>query len=67
MGKVLEMLRGKKTYVIAATAIIIVVAEKVIGVDIPGVEVGDNALAFVLGALGLGALRSGVNTTTTTK
>ena len=56
MGTVLEFLRGKKTYIIAA-AIIVVTALKSYGVDIP-----DEVWA-VLAALGLGFIRAGVKKT----
>ena len=55
----MSFLTGYKTYVIAALILLCVFAEKILGFDIPGFEVGDDWLAFVLGALGLGTARAG--------
>lgn len=55
------MLNGYRTYVVAATLLLIVIVEKGLGFDIPGVEVGTDWLLLVLNALGLGTLRAGVS------
>lgn len=51
---------GFRTYIIVFVVILCVVAEKLFGVDIPGFDPGQDWLGFILGALGLGALRAGV-------
>lgn len=56
----LEKLQGKKTYIIAAVLLILVVIEKAIGIDIPGFDPGEDWLGYILGALGLGTLRAGI-------
>ncbi|CUI01126.1 hypothetical protein [Leisingera aquaemixtae] len=55
------MLEGKKTYIIAAMILLSVLVEKGLGIDVPGIEVGDDWFLLVLNALGLGTLRSGIN------
>lgn len=54
----LDALQGYRTYVIAATLIVLVLIEKGAGIDLPGVDFGDDWLAFILAALGLGAARA---------
>lgn len=49
---------GYKTYFVALTIVMIGVGEGVLGVDIPGVEVGDDWMAYIVGGLGLGSFRS---------
>jgi hypothetical protein len=56
------MLKGYKTYLVAAALIAVVAVEKIVGVDVPGVTVTDDWMLVVLNALGLGALRSGIKT-----
>jgi len=54
------MLQGYKTYIVAAALLLLVVIEKGLGFDVPGVELGDDWLLILLNAAGLGALRAGV-------
>ena len=54
------MLSGYKTYIVAALLLGCVASEKLLGLDIPGFEAGDDWLLLVLNAIGLGALRSGL-------
>lgn len=54
------MLQGYKTYIVAAALLLLVVIEKGLGFDVPGVELGDDWLLLLLNAAGLGALRAGV-------
>jgi len=54
------MLQGYKTYIVAAALLLLVVVEKGLGFDVPGVELGDDWLLILLNAAGLGALRAGV-------
>jgi hypothetical protein len=49
-----------RTYIIAGVLLLIVIAEKGLGIDIPGAEVGDDWLFVILNALGLGTLRAGI-------
>ena len=60
MTTIIELLKNKKMYGIAVVVIIIVIAEKMLGLDIPGVDVGDDWLGFVLAALGLGATKAAI-------
>jgi hypothetical protein len=54
------MLQGYRTYIVAASLLLIVIVEKVLGIDIPGATVGDDWLFVILNALGLGTLRAGI-------
>ena len=54
------MLDGYKTYIVAAALLAVVIVEKVIGWDVPGVELGHDWLLIVFNALGLGSLRAAV-------
>lgn len=54
----MSILDGYKTYIVVGMVVLIALVEGVLGIDIPGAEVGDNWLEYVLGALGLGGLRS---------
>lgn len=56
----MNFLAGYKTYIVAAILILVVAAEKGLGLDIPGVALQDDWLLVVLNALGLGALRAGI-------
>lgn len=51
---------GIKTYLVAAILVLCVVAEKLLGVDIPGFDAGTNWFETVMAAIGLSALRAGV-------
>jgi hypothetical protein len=55
-----EAIDGYKTYIIVAVFLALVALEKIGGFDIPGFEVGEDWIGVVLGAFGVGALRSGV-------
>jgi len=52
------MVDGYKTYFVAFLVVMIGVGEGVLGVDIPGVVVGDDWMAYIIGGLGLGSFRS---------
>lgn len=56
----MNFLAGYKTYLVAAILILVVAAEKGLGLDVPGVALQDDWLLVVLNALGLGALRAGI-------
>ena len=49
-----------KTFLIAATIVMIGVTEGLFGFDVPGVVVGPDWLAWVLTGLGLGTLREAI-------
>lgn len=53
-------LQGRKTYIIGALLVLIGVAEGLLGLDVPGVEVGEDWVAYVLNGLGLTTLRRGI-------
>jgi len=57
---ILAALSGKKTHAVAITIIAVVAIEKLLGIDVPGIRVGENWLPMVLNGLGLSTLRSGV-------
>ena len=61
MNAVFQFGAGYRTYVIAAVLILVVVVEKGLGIDVPGVDVGSDWLTQILAALGLGTLRAGMN------
>ena len=58
------MLKGYRTYIVAASLLLVVFVERGLGLDIPGVEVGNDWLVLVLNALGLGTLRAGIGART---
>ncbi len=60
MNAVLQFGAGYRTYIIAATLILVVIVEKGVGIDVPGVDVGPDWLTHILAALGLGTLRAGI-------
>ncbi len=54
------MLDGYKTYIVLGVFVLGVITEVFLGLDVPGFEPGDRWMEYILGALGLGALRNGV-------
>ncbi len=60
MNAVLQFGTGYRTYIIAAVLVLVVVVEKGLGIDVPGVDVGSDWLTQILAALGLGTLRAGI-------
>jgi len=56
----MEWLKGKKTYVVAVVVVLLVVLERVVGIDVPGVEITDDWGSWIIGAGGLAALRAGI-------
>ena len=61
MNAVLQFGAGYRTYIIAAVLMLVVVVEKGLGFDVPGIDVGTDWLSHVLAALGLGTLRAGLS------
>lgn len=61
MGAITSLFAGKRTYIIVVFFLIGVALEKLVGFDIPGFDPGQDWLAYVLGALGLGGLRAAVS------
>lgn len=55
------MIKGYKTYLVAAALAVIVVIERGLGIDVPGVTLGDDWLLILMNAAGLGTLRAGIN------
>lgn len=55
------MLSGYKTYIVAGMVALIAVLEGMLGIDIPGAEAQSDWLGYIMAALGLTALRIGVN------
>lgn len=53
-------LRGYKTYIVAGTLALCVAVERGLGVDVPGVTVGDDWMVLLLNAAGLSTLRAGM-------
>lgn len=60
MSAIIAALAGYKTYGIVVLFLVLVAAEKLLGWDVPGFEVGDDWLTVVMAALGLGSLRLGI-------
>jgi hypothetical protein len=57
------MLSGYKTYIVVMAMLLCILAEVVLGLDVPGYEPGPDWLGDVLTALGLGTLRHGIAAT----
>lgn len=56
------MLSGYKTYAVVALYVACILAEKVLGVDVPGFEAGPDWLNDLLMAAGVGTMRAGIAT-----
>lgn len=56
----LMKLNGYKTYLVMAALLAVVILEKGLGLDVPGVTLGEDWMLVVMNAIGLGALRHGV-------
>lgn len=52
---------GYKTYLVAGFVVFVGVVEGLLGVDLPGVEVGDDWMQYVVSGLGLGSLRAAIS------
>ncbi len=50
-------MRGYKTYLVTVARLAVVVLEKGLGLDVPGVALGEDWMLAVLKAIGLGTLR----------
>jgi hypothetical protein len=61
MNAILEALKGKKTYGIVVIFLLCVAAEKLLGWDVPGFQVGNDWLQMTLAMLGIGTLRAGIS------
>lgn len=57
----MEMLKGKKTYIVSAVGVLVLVVVNVLGTPILGVEPSADWLIQALELSGLSALRSGVS------
>lgn len=58
----MAFLTGYKTYILVGIFIAGVAAEKLLGLDIPGFDPGDDWLQQVMAALGIATVRAGVKT-----
>lgn len=56
----LSTIDGYKTYLVMAALLTVVVLEKGLGLDIPGVALGEDWMLVVMNAVGLGTLRHGI-------
>ena len=56
----LSMIDGYKTYLVMAALLAVGVREKGFGLDVPGVALGQDWMLVVMNAIGLGALRHGI-------
>ena len=56
----LSTIDGYKTYLVMAALLAVVFREKGLGLDVPGVALGDDWMLVVMNAIGLGTLRHGV-------
>jgi hypothetical protein len=56
----LSTIDGYKTYLVMAALLAVVVLEKGLGMDVPGVALGDDWMLVVMNAIGLGTLRHGI-------
>jgi hypothetical protein len=57
----LTKLNGYKTYLVMAVLLLVVLLEKGLGIDVPGIALGDDWMLLVMNALGLGTLRLGIH------
>jgi hypothetical protein len=53
-------LNGYKPYLVMAALLAVVVLEKGLGLDVPGVALGEDWMLVVMNTIGLGALRHGI-------
>jgi hypothetical protein len=60
MEQLNKYLVGKKTYIVTAITIVLVLLNKFAGIEVPGFPVGEDWLQIIIAALGLGTLRAGV-------
>ncbi|RMF06602.1 MAG: hypothetical protein D6773_04245 [Alphaproteobacteria bacterium] len=56
-----QFLSGYRTYIVSTLVVLIGIAEGLLGLDIPGVTVGDNWLNYILVGTGFSSLRAAVN------
>jgi hypothetical protein len=56
----LSMIDGYKTYLVMTALLAVVVLEKGLGLDVPGVALGEDWMLVVMNAIGLGTLRHGI-------
>jgi hypothetical protein len=56
----LSTIDGYKTYLVMAALLAVVVLEKGLGLDVPGVALGEDWMLVVMNAIGLGTLRHGI-------
>ena len=64
MDKLINFLKNKKTYGVATIIILIVIAENLLGWDIPSIDTTTDPLGWILGALGLSTTRAAISKAT---
>ncbi len=57
----LGIIDGKKMYVVSFFIVFVGVAEGLLGIDLPGIQIEGDWLQYVVGGLGLGSLRSAIS------
>lgn len=60
MTAIIELLKNKKMYGVAAVVILIGILEGPVGMDIPGVDVGADWLGWIIAGLGIGATKAAI-------
>lgn len=56
----MDVLSGYKTYIVGAMVVLIGVIEGLLGMDIPGANVGNDWMMYILSGVGLNTLRLGI-------
>ena len=56
----LSTIDGYKTYLVMAALLLVMLLEKGLGLDVPGVALGEDWMLVVMNAIGLGTLRHGI-------
>jgi hypothetical protein len=56
----ITFLQGKKSYIVAIVIVVLVVIEKVIGIDIPGFEMGEDWGKYIIGSATISTLHAAI-------
>lgn len=56
----MKQVDGSKTYITMAAVAIIAILEGYMGIDVPGAEMQDNWVEYILGAMGVGSIRHAI-------
>lgn len=57
----MKQVDGSKTYITMAMVAIIAILEGYMGIDVPGAEMQDNWVEYILGAMGVGSIRHAIS------